>query len=89
MYVDKIVLIEDNLAEIERLKQILATKFEVRDPGQIRCFLGMKIVRLKNSISVSQRKYILDLLIGIGLHGRKPSDTSIEVGKKIEKDIKG
>ena len=70
--------------EMERLKKILAFEFEVKDLGHLHYFLGMKIARSKKGISVSQRKYILDLLIEIGMLGCKPSETPIISGSRIE-----
>lgn len=84
VYVDDIILTRDNMVEMEKLKNGLATKFEVKNLGQIPHFLGMKVARSKTDISVSQRKYVLDLVSEIGMFGCKPSDTPIEVGKKIE-----
>ncbi|XP_022893597.1 uncharacterized protein LOC111408063 [Olea europaea var. sylvestris] len=86
VYVDDIILTGDNTAKMEKLKKCLATEFEVKDLGQMRYFLGMEIAQSKKGISVSQRKYILDLLTEIGMLGCKPSDTPIEAGK-ITKDL--
>ena len=63
--------------EMERLNKILAFEFEVKGSGHLRYFLGMEIARSKKGISVSQRKYILDLLTEIGMLGCKPSETPI------------
>ena len=52
VYVDDIILIGDNIGEVERLK-VLATKFEVKDMGQIWYFLGMKVTRSRKGISIS------------------------------------
>lgn len=49
-----IIMIEDNLKEIKRLKKNLSTKFIVKNLGQIKYFLGMKVVKSKKGISVSQ-----------------------------------
>src|SRR5262245_56900321 len=84
VYVDDIILTGDNIVEIERLKRIMASEFEVKDLGQVRYFLGMEIARSTKGISVSQRKYVLDLLTETGMLGCKPSDTPIEHGKKTE-----
>ncbi|KAB1200448.1 hypothetical protein CJ030_MR0G007247 [Morella rubra] len=86
VYVDDIILTGDNIMEMERLKKVLATEFEVKDLGQMRYFLGMEVARSKRGISVSQRKYILDLLTETGMLGCKPNDTPIEAGKRPEDD---
>jgi hypothetical protein len=82
VYVDDIVLTGDNTVEMERLKESLATEFEVKDLGPMRYFLGMEVARSRRGISVSQRKYILDLLTETGMLGCKPSDTPVDVGKR-------
>lgn len=62
VYVDDIVLIEDDINEMARVKEKLATNFEIKDLGSLRYFLGMKVARSKKRNVVSQHKYILDLL---------------------------
>ena len=74
VYVDEIILIGDDTREVERLKKVLATKFEVKDLGQMWYFLGMEVARSRKGISISQRKYVLDLLIEIGMLGCKKKD---------------
>ena len=84
VYVDDIILTGDNIGEVDRLKKVLATDFEVKNLGQMQYFLGMEVARLKKRISVSQRKYVLDLLTETGMLGCKPSNTPIEAGKIME-----
>ena len=72
VYVDDIILTGDDTYEMERLKRILATEFEVKNLGQMRYFLGMEVARSKKGICVSQRKYILDLLSETGMLRSKP-----------------
>ncbi|XP_057962167.1 uncharacterized mitochondrial protein AtMg00810-like [Malania oleifera] len=74
----------DDNEEMGRLKKVLATKFEVKDLGQMRYFLRMEVARSKKGISVSQRKYTLDLLTETGMLGCKLSDTPIEAVKRTE-----
>ena len=43
----------------------------------------MEVARSKKGITVSQRKYILDLLKETGMSGCKPSDTPVDVSVKL------
>ena len=42
-------------------KKKLEKEFEVKDPGQLKYFLGIEIARSPRGIVLSQRKYVLDL----------------------------
>ncbi|XP_038895983.1 uncharacterized mitochondrial protein AtMg00810-like [Benincasa hispida] len=61
----------------------MAEEFEIKDLGTLRYFLGMEVARSKEGISVSQRKYTLDLLQETGMTGCKLADTSIEVNSNL------
>ncbi|RVX00860.1 Retrovirus-related Pol polyprotein from transposon TNT 1-94 [Vitis vinifera] len=60
VYVDDIILTGDHEEKIDLLKKLLTKEFEIKDPGNLKYFLGMEIARSKKGIAVSQRKYILD-----------------------------
>ncbi|XP_038879628.1 uncharacterized mitochondrial protein AtMg00810-like [Benincasa hispida] len=79
----------DDTAEIAKLKQRMTSEFEIKDLGSFRYFLGMEMARSKAGISVSQRKYTLDLLKEIGMTGCKPIDTPIEVNSKLKSILEG
>ncbi|XP_031271629.1 uncharacterized protein LOC116130018 [Pistacia vera] len=85
VYVDDIIITRDSFEEMEAIKKVLAQDFELKDLGQLRYFLGMESGRSKKGISVSQRKYVLDLLKEIGMLGCKPIKTPIEPNMKFEK----
>ncbi|KAL4011538.1 hypothetical protein IC575_028598 [Cucumis melo] len=82
VYVDDIVLSGDDQTEISQLKQRMGNEFEIKDLGNLKYFLAMEVVRFKEGISVSQRKYILDLLTETGMLGCRPTDT-IEFNYKL------
>ncbi|RVW36141.1 Retrovirus-related Pol polyprotein from transposon RE1 [Vitis vinifera] len=88
VYIDDIILTGDDTGEVERLKKVLATEFEVKDLAQMRYFLGMEVARSRKGISISQRKYVLDLLTETGMLGCKPNDTPIKARKRTESDEK-
>ncbi|KAE8662927.1 putative kinase [Hibiscus syriacus] len=89
VYVDDIILTEDYSIEIERLKEFLSLEFQLKDLGNLRYFLGMEIARSKAGISISQRKYVLDLLSEVGLLGCKPAETPMEPNRKLGTDKDG
>jgi hypothetical protein len=62
---------------IPELQRYLASEFEMKDRGELKYFLGIKVYRSKLGIFLSQRKYILDLLVEIGMLDCKLVDTLI------------
>ena len=89
MYIDDIIVTGDYLEEMADLKKILVREFEIKDLGNFRYFLEMEVSRSSSGISVTQRKYVLDLLKECGMLGCKPADTPMEVLSKYRKEEKG
>ena len=75
----------DDKEEISRLQKRLATKFEMKNLGGFKYFLGIEVARPRKYIFLSQRKYVLDLLSKVGLLNYKPIDTSIVHNHKLRK----
>jgi Reverse transcriptase (RNA-dependent DNA polymerase) len=86
VYVDDMIITGDDEGEIAQLKARLRKKFEVKDLGQLRYFLGIEIARGAEGIVLSQRKYVLDLLTETGMLGRRPAVSPIDVKTKIGAD---
>ncbi|KAA0032959.1 Copia protein [Cucumis melo var. makuwa] len=61
----------------------MGDELEIKDLVNLKYFLGMEVTRSKEGISVSQRKYTLDLLIETGMLGCRPADTPIEFNCKL------
>lgn len=57
-----IILTSDHEEEIGWENNTLAKEFEIKDIRMLKHFLGMKITRSREGISISQQKYTLDLL---------------------------
>ena len=83
VYVDDIILTRDDEVELARLKKNLAEKFEIKDLGSLRYFLGMEVACSKRGIVVSQHKYILDHLKETGMSGCRPADTPMDLNGKL------
>ena len=63
MYVDDIVIAGSDSTGISSLKSFLHGQFHTKDLGMLRYFLGFEVMRSKHEIFLSQRKYVLDLLL--------------------------
>ena len=70
------VIIGNNEEEISDLKKLFK-EFEMKDLGNLKYFLGIKVLRSKQEIFINQKKYILDLLAEIGVLDCKPAETPI------------
>lgn len=63
------MLMSDNIGELERSKKKLAKDYEIKDLGTLKYFLRIEFSRSKESIFVTQHKYVLYLLGYTGLIG--------------------
>lgn len=94
VYIDDTIVTGVFTKELINLKKTLAKEFKIKDIGNLRYFLRMEVARSKEDIYVSQRKYIIDLLIECGCWDvnqlrplRKPP-TSCECLEKVLQFIK-
>lgn len=62
VYVDDIIIASNNDDDVVFVTSSLTHHFKLRDLGPLRYFLGLEIARSSKGISVSQRKYTLELL---------------------------
>ncbi|KAK2970062.1 hypothetical protein RJ640_006535 [Escallonia rubra] len=76
----------DDCTGITSLKKFLQTKFHTKDLGQLKYFLGIEVTRSKKGIFLSQRKYVLDLLVETGKAGAKPCNTPMNPSVHLTKD---
>uniref|UniRef100_A0A2N9IQ13 Integrase catalytic domain-containing protein n=1 Tax=Fagus sylvatica TaxID=28930 RepID=A0A2N9IQ13_FAGSY len=83
VYVDDIILTGDDAPGISQVKQDLGKVFDVKDLGSLRYFLGIEVARSRNGISLSQRKYTLDLLQDTGMLGCRPASTPMDPNLKL------
>lgn len=70
--------------EMKLLQEHLATTFERKDLSPLKYFLGIEVIRMDAGISLSQRKYVLDLLTETGMLSCKPAETPMEMNHMLE-----
>nr|GEV45498.1 ribonuclease H-like domain-containing protein [Tanacetum cinerariifolium] len=86
VYVDDIIITGNVFDEIKKFKEFLRTKFQIKDLGKLKYFLGIKVLVTDQGLCLSQRKYCLDLLSEFGLLACKPSATPIEQNLAISNE---
>jgi Reverse transcriptase (RNA-dependent DNA polymerase) len=62
MYVDDMIITEDDEGEIAQLKAKLGKEFKVKNLGQLRYFFEIEVACEAEKIILFQRKCVLDLL---------------------------
>ena len=79
LYVDDMLIAAKNRAEINKLKQLLSSEFEMKDLGAAKKILGMEIWRDRDAglLYVSQQKYIEKLLQAFHMDHSKPVSTPL------------
>ena len=83
IYVDDMIITENDEEEIKKLKGGLFTEFEMKDLGRLKYFLGIEVLRSHSGIFICQRKYILDLLTETGMLDCKPAETPMMINQKL------
>ena len=83
VYVDDIIITGDDTSGIEKVKQTLRKAFDTKDLGHLRYFLGIEVARSRRGISLSQRKYVLDLLQDTGMMGCRPASSPMDPNFKL------
>jgi len=86
LYVDDLLIISDNDDHLAEIKKRLAEKFEMRDLGVARKFLGMEIEYSDDGcIKIHQKQYIQGLLERHGMKDCNPVTTPLDTSTKLTK----
>ncbi|XP_071728056.1 uncharacterized mitochondrial protein AtMg00810-like [Rutidosis leptorrhynchoides] len=86
LYVDDKIITGENESEISRLSDDLSVHFEMKNLGEIGCFLGLEVDKLENGYLISQRGYARSLLERFNMGESKPMTTPMEPNLKMKKD---
>ena len=86
IYVDDLVIGGEHLVDIEHIKKLLSSRFEMKDMKELHYFLGIEVIRTPDDIMLSQRHYILNLLYKFGMTECKPVTTPLDRNLKLYVD---
>ena len=80
---DDIIITGDDTPGIAHVKERLGKVFDVKDLGFLKYFLGIEVASSRHGISLSQRKYTLDLLQNTGMLGCRLVSTPMDPNLKL------
>ncbi|KAL0457111.1 UNVERIFIED_CONTAM: Retrovirus-related Pol polyprotein from transposon RE1 [Sesamum latifolium] len=86
VYVDDVLMVGPSIELIGSVKQYLDGLFTIKDLGTARYFLGLQIARSSAGLSLTQSKYIHDILTNIGLLAAKSVTSPLPQGVKLSSD---
>ncbi|GJT04378.1 cysteine-rich receptor-like protein kinase 8 [Tanacetum coccineum] len=83
IYVDDILLTGNNLNLINHIKKQLDEAFIIKDLGNLNYYLGIEFLRSAKGITMTQRKYVIELLSSAEVLDLKPSHIPVDPIKKL------
>ncbi|KAE8676544.1 hypothetical protein F3Y22_tig00111584pilonHSYRG00119 [Hibiscus syriacus] len=83
VYVDDLIITVDDEAEILQTKENLSVRFQMKELGQLKHFLGLEVDRTHEGIFLCQQKYAKDLLKRFGMLECKSTSTPMEPNIKM------
>ncbi|XP_059629548.1 uncharacterized mitochondrial protein AtMg00810-like [Cornus florida] len=83
LYIDDMIITEDDLMGIQDLKQFLNLRFEMKDLGPLSYFLGFEITTSIDGYYLTQAKYVSNVLSKSGLTDSKIVDTPLECNTRL------
>jgi transposase InsO family protein len=91
VYVDDILLISANISIIKRAKSALMEKYEMKDLGEARRFLGVNVThdREKGHLRVDQNDYAQGILERFDMAEVSPRDTPMKLGVYLSRPGNG
>jgi len=81
VYVDDLLLACKDQRDLNHFKQELKKHFPMKDLGEVKTYLGMQLERdrARRSLSLSQQKYVEELLEKFGVQDASPAKTPLQV----------
>jgi hypothetical protein len=86
LYVDDIVLTASSSSLLHRIIAALCREFSMTDMGPLHHFLGVSVQRRGDSLFLSQRQYMLEILERAGMSNCKARSTPVDTHSKLPAD---
>jgi hypothetical protein len=85
VYVDDIIIANNNTSEVSHLISFLNTQFKLKDLGSLKYFLDLEVAKSSKGIYVCQRKYTLEIIEDTSLLASKPATFPLESNIKLSR----
>ena len=86
MYVDDIVIAGSTTTAVDGLVKSLADSFPIKDLGTLEYFLGLEVSYNSGGMTLTQRKYALDLLHRVSMENCKPTSTPFDAIERLTRE---
>ncbi|CAM8880521.1 unnamed protein product [Rhodiola kirilowii] len=83
VYVDDVVITGICPSLITQIKTFIHEKFKIKDPCNVKYFLGLEVARSVDGIFINQRKYVIDILEDYNFNNTIPIQTPMELKHNI------
>ncbi|KAL0361757.1 UNVERIFIED_CONTAM: Retrovirus-related Pol polyprotein from transposon RE1 [Sesamum radiatum] len=83
VYVDDVLVAGPSQEEITNINRYLDGLFNIKDLGAAKYFLGLEIARSDKGLTLTQTKYIKDIIADTGLSNAKAATTPLPPGIKF------
>ena len=86
LFVNDMLIFGTNLSVIHSTKRFLVSQFDMKDMGEVKVILGVKITRMGDSIMLSQEHYVEKILKRFGHFDAKPVSTLYDANTHLMKN---
>ena len=86
LYVDDMLIFSTSPSMVHSTKRFLASQFDMKDMGEAKVILGVKIIRMGDSIMLSQEHYVEKILKRFGHFDAKPVSTPYDANTHLMKN---
>ena len=85
LYVDDLLILSENPADVVQIKDALSSRFEMVDFGEVNMILGMRVLRdrEKGILTIDQEQYAQEVLKRFGMENCKPVSTPLPTDAKM------
>ena len=87
LYVDDMFIFCTSLFVVNETKKFLTSNFDIKDMGEVKVILGIKVIRHASGIFLSQEHFVEKILKKYGHFDCKPVSTPYDSNSQLKKNL--